>query len=70
MPARDHDLPKNRDDEMKPGAPPRRAYEPNGAEGSTQNAKTMTDPATGAPLPGAPAPAAADSGDGEGDDDA
>ncbi|HEY8616189.1 hypothetical protein [Phenylobacterium sp.] len=46
----------NRDDEMKPGSPPRPSQEPDGSEGSTQNAKTMTDPATGAPLPGAPAP--------------
>ena len=47
----------NRDDEMKPGEPPRTAYEPKGSEGSTRNAKTLTDPATGEPNPGAPAPA-------------
>jgi hypothetical protein len=48
----------NRDDEMKPGRPPRSAYEPEGAEDSTRNAKTMTDPASGEPQAGAPAPAA------------
>jgi hypothetical protein len=47
----------NRDDEMKPGEPPRTAYEPEGSEGSTRTAKTLTDPATGEPNPGAPAPA-------------
>jgi hypothetical protein len=50
----------NRDDEQKPGAPPRTAYEPNGAEGGARNAKTLTDPASGEPLPGAPAPDRAD----------
>jgi len=45
----------NRDDEQKPGDPPRTAYEPKGAEGSTRNDKTMTDPATGEPQ-GSPAP--------------
>ncbi|WP_374473221.1 hypothetical protein [Phenylobacterium sp.] len=46
----------NRDDEMKPGSPPRPSQEPPGSEGSSRNDKTMTDPATGAPQPGAPAP--------------
>jgi hypothetical protein len=42
---------------MKPGEPPRTAYEPEGAEASTRNTKTLTDPATGEPNPGAPTPA-------------
>lgn len=46
----------NRDEEMKPGRPPRPSHEPGGAESSTRNDKTMTDPATGAPQDGAPAP--------------
>jgi hypothetical protein len=62
-----HDLQKqyNRDDEMKPGQPPRPAQEPHGSEGSSRNGKTMTDPATGAPQPGAPEPnqSAADEAD-------
>ena len=54
----DPDLQKryNRDDEQKPGAPPRSASEPNGAEGSTNSDKTMTDPSSGARKPQAPAP--------------
>lgn len=39
----------NRDEEQKPGAPPRTAYEPKGSEGSSRSPKTMTDPASGAP---------------------
>lgn len=39
----------NRDDEQKPGSPPQPAYTPDGAEGSTKTAKTLSDPATGAP---------------------
>jgi len=46
----------NRDNEMKPGAPPRTAYEPSGAEGSTDSGKTATDPASGAPSRGPPDP--------------
>ncbi|MDE2486482.1 MAG: hypothetical protein KGO51_03715 [Alphaproteobacteria bacterium] len=46
----------NRDDEMKPGAPPRTAYEPKGAEGSERTNKTATDPASGAPNRGPPDP--------------
>lgn len=46
----------NRDDDQKPGSPPRPATEPGGAEGSSRNAKTLTDPATGEPDGGAPAP--------------
>lgn len=51
------DQAKNRDDDMKPGAPPRPATEPNGAPGSSRNDKTATDPATGEPQNGPPAPA-------------
>ena len=46
----------NRDEDQKPGEPPRPASEPKGSEGSSRNAKTMTDPATGAPGRDAPAP--------------
>ncbi|RAK55050.1 hypothetical protein [Phenylobacterium soli] len=46
----------NRDDEQKPGAPPRTAYEPDGAEGSEKTSKTLTDPATGEPRRGPQAP--------------
>jgi hypothetical protein len=46
----------NRDDEQKPGVPPRSAYEPKGSKGSSRSAKTMTDPATGAPDAKRPAP--------------
>ena len=54
----EHDRGKhwNRDDEQKPGAPPRTAYEPKGAEGSTRTSKTRTDPASGAPVTDRPAP--------------
>ena len=50
------DAARNRDEDLKPGSPPRPATEPEGAEGSARNAKTLTDPATGQPLPGAPTP--------------
>ena len=56
MPPPDTDQRRNRDDDQKPGAPPRPATEPAGSQGSGRTAKTMTDPATGAPRPGAPAP--------------
>jgi hypothetical protein len=42
---------------MKPGRPPRPATEPAGAESSSRTAKTMTDPATGAPNRRKPDPA-------------
>lgn len=45
-----------RDEDMKPGTPPRPATEPAGGEDSAQNAKTMTDPATGEPMKRPPAP--------------
>jgi hypothetical protein len=49
---------RNRDDEMRPGDPPRSAHEPPGGEGSARNPKTLTDPATGEPQKGPPKPAA------------
>ena len=51
------DAARNRDEDMKPGRPPRPATEPAGSEGSARNTKTLTDPATGEPQPGAPKPA-------------
>ena len=39
----------NRDDEQKPGVPPRTATEPKGSEGSSKTDKTLTDPASGEP---------------------
>lgn len=53
MPAPD---PRNRDDALKPGSPPRPATEPAGAEGSSRNSKTLTDPATGQPQKQPPKP--------------
>ncbi|WP_312167178.1 hypothetical protein [Phenylobacterium sp.] len=50
------DAAKNRDEDLKPGRPPRPATEPKGAEGSARNSKTLTDPATGEPQPRAPKP--------------
>lgn len=61
MPNSDIQKRYNRDDDQKPGRPPRMAQEPAGAEGSARNSKTQTDPASGEPLPGAPAPNQADS---------
>jgi hypothetical protein len=46
----------NRDDDQKPGRPPRPATEPEGAASSTRSDKTQTDPGSGEPRPGAPAP--------------
>jgi hypothetical protein len=57
---RPHEPHYNRDDEMKPGRPPRSATEPAGAEDSTKNAKTLSDPATGAPQNEHPQPNASD----------
>jgi len=57
MPEPDIQKRLNRDEDQKPGRPPRMAQEPKGAEGSARNRKTATDPASGEPLPGAPAPA-------------
>jgi hypothetical protein len=56
MPTPHTDQRLNRDEDQKPGAPPRPATEPAGSHGSSRTDKTMTDPATGAPKPGAPAP--------------
>lgn len=53
----------NRDDEQKPGAPPRTAYEPEGSEGSERTSKTLTDPASGEPRGAPPAPNRAASDD-------
>lgn len=50
------DQAKTRDEDMRPGSPPRPATEPKGSEGSARNAKTQTDPATGVPQPHAPKP--------------
>jgi hypothetical protein len=49
----------NRDDDQKPGAPPRSATEPGGAKGSARSAKTQTDAATGEPRKTPPKPNAA-----------
>jgi len=46
----------NRDDEQKPGAPPRTASEPKGSRGSARTPKTLTDPASGEPVTRRPAP--------------
>lgn len=48
---------RNRDDEQRPGQPPRSAYVPPGEKGSTESDKTQTDPTTGEPHKGAPDPA-------------
>ena len=53
---RPQDPARTRDEDLKPGRPPRPATEPDGAEGSTRNSKTRTDPATGQPQRGAPEP--------------
>ncbi|MFL5295796.1 MAG: hypothetical protein ACJ798_05375 [Phenylobacterium sp.] len=46
----------NRDDELKPARPPRPATEPEGAEPSVGNTKTLTDPGSGEPKRTPPAP--------------
>ena len=56
MPTPDTDQRRNRDDDQKPGSPPRPATEPAGSEGSSRSTKTLTDPATGEPNPQPPAP--------------
>ena len=56
MPEPETDKRYNRDEDQKPGRPPRMAQEPKGAERSTRTAKTQTDPASGEPNPGAPKP--------------
>ena len=64
----DTDARYNRDDDQKPGAPPRSATEPAGAKESTRSAKTQTDPGSGEPRRGPPAPnrSASDETDGQG----
>ncbi len=54
--ARRPDAARSRDEDLKPGSPPRPATEPHGSEGSSDTAKTRTDPATGAPHGRAPKP--------------
>jgi hypothetical protein len=56
MPTHDTDKRFNRDDDQKPGSPPRPATEPAGSHSSSRTPKTATDPATGAPTSSAPAP--------------
>jgi hypothetical protein len=56
MPTPDTDQRRNRDEDQKPGTPPRPATEPAGSQGSSRTPKTATDPATGAPTPGAATP--------------
>lgn len=51
---------RNRDDEQRPGTPPKSAYVPKGSAASTHTDKTRTDPETGAPSTQAPAPAESD----------
>ena len=46
----------NRDEDLKPGSPPRNAQEPKGSEGSSRSPKTATDPVSGVPTRGKPAP--------------
>jgi hypothetical protein len=48
---------KTRDEDLKPGSPPRPATEPAGSTGSSDTDKTRTDPATGAPHRTPPRPA-------------
>jgi len=47
---------RNRDEDLKPGTPPRPASEPKGSEGSARSSKTATDPATGEPSGRPPRP--------------
>jgi len=56
----------NRDDDQKPGAPPRAATEPEGSEGSARGDKTMTDPASGEPNKTPPAPNRSDASQDQG----
>ncbi|HEY9235932.1 MAG TPA: hypothetical protein VIP08_12935 [Phenylobacterium sp.] len=53
---RPSDQARNRDEDLKPGRPPRPATEPPGAEGSSATSKTQTDPATGEPHKKPPPP--------------
>ena len=58
-----HDKNYNRDQDLKTGRPPRPATEPEGAEHSTRNRKTLSDPGSGEPKDGPPAPNRTDSED-------
>jgi hypothetical protein len=53
---RPHDPAYNRDEESKPGRPPRMAQEPRGGKRATDSPKTATDPATGEARRTAPEP--------------
>jgi len=46
----------NRDDELKPGRPPRSATEPSKPAGADRSGKTLTHPSTGEPEPAPPRP--------------
>jgi hypothetical protein len=59
-----HDPSYNRDEDLKPDAPPRMAQEPQGGKGSTKTTKTRTDPASGEPQHEGPAPNQAETGGG------
>lgn len=67
MPEHDRGKHWNRDDEQKPGAPPRTAYEPEGSEGSARSSKTATDPASGEPTGGEVSPSRSSSTDRRGE---
>ena len=51
-----HDAAYNRDQDLKPGSPPRMAQEPDGAKRSSRSRKTATDPVSGEPAPHPPQP--------------
>jgi hypothetical protein len=53
---RSSDAARSRDEDMKPGQPPRPSTEPKGAKGSSRSPKTRTDPATGEPRSSPPQP--------------
>jgi hypothetical protein len=53
---RPHDPAYNRDEQSRPGRPPRMAQDSGKAKGATRSPKTQTDPASGEHQPGAPEP--------------
>lgn len=59
MPGPDTDARKNRDDELKPGSPPRHASHSQSSKESARTTKTLTDPATGEPRNEPPKPSRA-----------
>ncbi len=61
-----HDTTYNRDEDLKPGSPPRMAQEPRGSERSSRSRTTATDPVTGEPSGGPPAPNQAQTDQSEG----